>query len=263
MKNTALITGASGGLGRGLAFALARRGWHIILTGRNASRLAQVQAEIQVISSVETHLLDLADLPAVENFCNLLNNTVGAPGLLINNAACLPNGDFGAQPESEIQAAMTTNLLSPALMTRMFCAGQAPTQAVIFILSNAGRFPQPFNSVYSASKTGLRSLAECLQVELGSSTRICLAYPPIMATSLTSQFRKTSNLLPIANPLHISEKIIKAFEQGQNEITWLNWEGIPILFYQFAPRLFRKLLLSQRQRLRNLLSSTTPPAKEK
>lgn len=262
MKNTALITGASGGLGRGFALALARRGWHVILTGRNASQLAQVQAEIQVISSVETHLLDLADLPAVENFCNILNNTVGAPGLLINNAACMPSGEFLAQPESEIQAAMTTNLLSPALMTRMFCARQAPTQAVIFILSNAGRFPHPFNSVYSASKTGLRSLAECLQVELGPSTRICLAYPPIMVSSMTSQFRKTSNLLPQANPVHIAEKIIQAFERGHNEITWLNWEGIPILFYQFAPRLFRKLLESQAHELRNLFSSTTPPPKE-
>jgi short-subunit dehydrogenase len=263
MKYTALITGATGGLGRGFALALARRGWHVILTGRDASRLAQVQAEIQVFGSAETFLLDLADLPAVENFCDLLINTIGAPGLLINNAAGMPIGDFIALPENEINAALTTNLLAPALMTRVFCTGQTPTQAVIFILSTAGRIPQPFNSVYSASKSGLRSLAECLQVELAPTTRVCLAYPPIMASNLTEQFQATANSFPKANPLHISETIVQSFERGQNEIVWLDWESIPMLFYQLAPRLFRKLLKSQRNRLRNLFSPTLPLQQEK
>ena len=146
----------------------------------------------------------------------------------------------------DIETTLTVNLLAPAELTRRLCAASPVPGGVIFILSTAARIPQPFNSLYSASKAGLRFLAESLQVELAGKIRVCLAYPPLTETPMTARFTAP---IPKADPLVVAEKIIHAYERGQDEITWLDWEIFPVMFYRLFPQLFRYLLKTQRRSL--------------
>jgi short-subunit dehydrogenase len=249
MAKTALVTGAGSGIGRGMALALAQRGYHLVLVGRNLARLQAVADEVRRFSSASIRAVDLSDRTArVEMIENILSDG-GAPTLLVNNAALMPAGDFCQYPVGEIDAVFSANLLAPAELTRSFCVSPTPTQGVIFILSTAARFPQPYNSLYSASKAGLRFLAESLQVELAGKVRICLAYPPLTDTSMTGRFAAPPRFLRKASATSVAETIIKGFEAGRTEISWFDWELVPSLFYRIAPHTFRSILKKQRAAL--------------
>ena len=252
MAKTALITGASSGLGRGFALALARRDYHLFLTGRNQSRLEAVAREISNLSSSRIFRADLSDPSACSRLIDSVLAENGAPDLLVNNAASMPSGDFVQRSEAEIEATFFLNLIAPAELTRRFCTASSPTLGVIFVLSAAARFPQPYNSLYSASKVGLRFLAESLHVEFAGRTRICLAYPPLTATPMTDRIRMGRQLVRKADAVQVAERIIAAFESGRDEITWIDWEIIPSFLYRLTPGLFRYLLKSQRQTVRRI-----------
>ncbi len=250
MDKSALITGAGGGLGRGLALALARRGYHLFLHGRDESKLRALAVELEPYSRPSLYRADLSDPVACSRFIDSLLAETAPPRLVIHNAALMPAGEFLTLPAAEIESTFAVNLLAPAELTRRLCAASPAPEGVMFILSTAARFPQPYNSLYSASKAGLRFLAESLQVELAGRTRICLAYPPLTDTPMTARFALP---LPKAAPLPVAERIIRAYERGQNEITWLDWEIMPVLVYRLLPRFFRHLLQSKREMLKNAL----------
>jgi len=202
--------------------------------------------ELEPFTRPSLFCADLSDPAARSRFIdNLLAESL-PPRLVIHNAALLPAGEFPSLPAAEIESTFAVNLFTPAELTRRLCAASPAPEGVMFILSTAARFPQPYNSLYSASKAGLRFLAESLQVELAEKTRVCLVYPPLTETPMTTRF---TSPFPRANPLRVAEKIIRAYERGQNEITWLDWEIMPVLFYRLFPRLFRRLLKSQREML--------------
>jgi short-subunit dehydrogenase len=251
MTKAALITGASSGIGRGLALALARRGYQLILLGRDESRLRAVAREIESFSCPSVYCVDLANRGERAHFVDSLLAEAAPPSLVIHNAALMPTGNFLQRPITQIEATLAVNLLAPVELTHSLCTVSPAPEGVIFILSTAARFPQPFNSVYSASKAGLRFLAESLQVELAGRTRVCLAYPPLTKTPMTSRFKA-----PIrkADPLLVAEKIIHGYERGQDEMTWFNWEIFPVMLYRLFPRLFRHLLKTRRQSLDRLLN---------
>lgn len=253
MDKSALITGAGGGLGRGLAIALARRGYRLFLHGRDESKLRALAVELETDCRPSLYHADLSDPPSRSCFIDRLLAETAPPRLVIHNAAVMPAGEFLSLPPAEIESAFAVNLLAPAELTSRLCAAAPAPAGVIFILSTAARFPQPYNSLYSASKAGLRFLAESLQVELAGRTRVCLVYPPLTATPMTTRFALP---FPKADPLRVGEGIIRAYENGQNEITWLDWEVFPVMFYRLFPRLFRHLLKSQRAALKNALTHT-------
>ena len=248
MDKSALITGASGGLGRGLALALARRGYYLFLNGRDESKLRALAVELEPFTRPSLFCADLSDPVARSRFIDSLLAESAPPRLVIHNAALMPAGDFLSRSAAEIESAFAVNLLAPADLTHRLCAVNPAPEGLIFILSTAARFPQPYNSLYSASKAGLRFLAESLQVELAGQTRVCLVYPPLTATSMTASF---ASPFPKADPLRVAEKIIQAYERGQDEITWRDWEILPALLYRLFPRLFRRLLKSRRELLKN------------
>jgi len=258
MLKTALVTGAGSGIGRGLALALARRGYHLLLVGQDESRLQTVAGEIGLFSSASVYSVDISDTTARSRVMDSILAQNNAPTLLVNNAAIMPAGEFIQHPAVEIETAISVNLLAPAELTRRLCACPTPPKGVIFILSTAARFPQPYNSLYSASKAGLRFLAESLQVEFAGKIRICLAYPPLTATSMTDRFSAKHWPIYKADAIKVAERIIAGYEAGRDQITWLDWEVITGLLYRLAPRLFRLILKSQRLALREMFE----PAKK-
>jgi len=175
MKNPtyALVTGASQGLGRVFAYALAARKQNVILVARSRDRLESLANELHRSQSVLAEVLefDLASASAGSRLVRQLHDRNLQVNLLVNNAGIGIRGDFGTltlQRQMEMlslnNAAVVelTYSLLPSLM-------EIPQAGIINVSSTAGFQPVPYASLYAATKSFLTSFSLGLQEELRSS----------------------------------------------------------------------------------------------
>src|SRR4051812_39210968 len=166
MTSTALITGASRGLGRALAAALNGRGWRLVVDGRDADRLATAVAGFPRPDLVTAIPGDVAD----PGHRAALAEAVGpALELLVNNAS-----DLGPSPlpplvrlrTDDLQAVLAVNTVAPlALVQLTLPALQRPPGRVLNISSDAAVEAYPGWGGYGASKAALDQLSAVLAVE--------------------------------------------------------------------------------------------------
>lgn len=159
----ALLTGATGGLGRAIAKAMAERGAVLSLSARNQEALERLAAELPG-SGHEVLPADLAEPDAAER---LAAAAAGAEILIAN--AGLPGAgrltDFSA---AEVQRALRVNLEAPMLLARALYPPmlEAGSGHLVFISSLSGKAASPRTSVYNATKFGLRGFALGLRADL-------------------------------------------------------------------------------------------------
>ncbi|MEW6270736.1 MAG: SDR family NAD(P)-dependent oxidoreductase [Thermodesulfobacteriota bacterium] len=171
MSKGAIVTGATSGIGRALAAELARRGWALGLCARRAELLAEVQREIAAGTSgarVETEVLDVTDLDAVEHAIPRLAGRVGGVRLVVANAGIGGGRPVGGEGFELDAAIVRTNQLG-AMATidaavRLFRA-QGGGQ-VVGVSSVAGYRGLPGHAAYSASKAGLNAYLEAVRAEV-------------------------------------------------------------------------------------------------
>ncbi len=180
---TALITGASSGIGLEFAMELARRGAHnIILVARREERLTKVAQDISALWQARipsgmspTVQIVIADLSLTEERLSLVSKISGPVDLLINNAGFGSLGRF--ENGSEIDAVQMVRVNCEALMhlTRLFLPGMiehrrgdsgANRGAIINVGSVCSFVPMPFMAVYGATKAFVLSFSQALQAEL-------------------------------------------------------------------------------------------------
>lgn len=188
-RGTALVTGASRGIGRAIAAALAADGWEVTGTCRNPKRLATEEK----VPGVRYLPLDFSRKASVE----ALLRKVRAVDVLVNNAGSGSIGPAEEAPMDRVRALFEDNFfgavrITQALLPRMRTRRKG---AVIFIGSMAGEAPRAFSSFYAASKSALRSFAECLRMEVREyGIHVALVAPWFIATTFQqeSQVRKAS-----------------------------------------------------------------------
>jgi len=181
---TALVTGASRGIGRATAAALAREGARVWGLARDATALARLEAE----HGVAPVGADLADDAEVWSALDELTERAGGPPDIVVNAA----GVFGVEPcASETVVAfdeqLRINTRGPFLVMRALLPAmlERGSGLVVNIGSVAGRKAFPGNAAYSASKYGLRGLHEVVLEEIrGSGVRASLIEPAATDTGL-------------------------------------------------------------------------------
>jgi short-subunit dehydrogenase len=168
---TALITGASSGLGVEFAIQLAARGYHLILVARREERLEQVADKLRSDHGVEVIVFpaDLSKLEEIERVISVINTTPNLE-LLVNNAGFGINRRFiNADPEKEL-ALLQVHMTAPVMLCRAVLPGMAARNygVIINVSSLAGIIP--IRSVlYGSSKSFLISFSEALQEELHDS----------------------------------------------------------------------------------------------
>jgi short-subunit dehydrogenase len=158
--SVALVTGASGGIGRAIARGLARAGAKVIVTGRRARELEALAAEIgaRVI---------LADLTSPTD-ARRLAQEVGAIDVLVQNAALPATGELLGFSDAEIDRALDVNLRAPIVLSRHIGERMAERGRgqIVFIASLGGKVASPGTALYSATKFGLRGLSLALRDDL-------------------------------------------------------------------------------------------------
>lgn len=166
---TALITGASKGLGRAMALALSEAGARIILVSRDAGKLASVQNEIQANGgAAEVRVADVSDEQQVTQLEREVSDSGGRVQILINNAGINIRKNLVDFSLGEWRSVMDTNLTSVFLMCRAFVPHMKGSGygRVLNMTSIMSHISLPQRSAYSASKAALLGLIRALAQEL-------------------------------------------------------------------------------------------------
>jgi 3-oxoacyl-[acyl-carrier protein] reductase len=166
----AVVTGAGRGIGEAISRRLASMGALVLLVARDASRLAQVQSEIEASGgNAVTHPLDLRDQAAIEKLGQTVQKRHGRCDILVNNAGI---GEIGRplyqMPPEKWDAVFETNLRGPYLMIRALAPLMIAAAGghIVNISSLAGHNPLKNGTAYAASKWGLNGLTYSVAEEL-------------------------------------------------------------------------------------------------
>ena len=184
---TALVTGASSGLGVDFARDLARRGCHLVLVARREDRLKQVQAELQGQYGVKvmTVMLDLGDPQAPQMLHDHLKAQNTPVDILVNNAGF---GVFGMEldiPWDKTRQMLMLDIVALTHLTKLFARDMVKRGSgwMLQVASIGAYQPSPTYGAYSAAKSYVKSFSQALNYELRgtgvSSTCLC---PGVTAT---------------------------------------------------------------------------------
>lgn len=188
---TILVTGASSGIGRGIAVACARMGANVIITARNLVRLQETLAAMPG----NGHTIIVADLTDNEQRQQLVEKLPTLDGL-VHCAGVGSRVPCKNIEQSDIDNVMQPNFMAPVLLQTELLSAKKITKSasIVFIASRAAEMPSVGNAVYSASKGAIISYAKCLALELAPrKVRVNCICPAMVWTdlALTGASRET------------------------------------------------------------------------
>lgn len=195
----AVITGANSGIGEAFAQALGARGLQLVLTGRDAGRLAAVAEEVATTYKVQVHqvVVDLAD-PDGPAYLKAQVDALGLePDLLFNNAGAGYIGTFTQLPLDQQMAAIRVNVEALVMLTGLFLPGmlERGRGGIVNTSSAAGLQPLPHYAVYGATKAFVNSFSQALWAEVrGQGVRVVAVCPGPVADTRFGQRAGGSSL---------------------------------------------------------------------
>lgn len=248
---TALVTGASSGIGAALAVQLVRRGMHVIAHGRDPQRLAAL-AEIASAPNagrasplVTPIMADLATPGGPDLLAERLLAT-GPIDLLISNAGAGWAGSFTDITADRLDEILALNLRAPvrlahALLPAMLDRGKGH---LVFVGSIAGRLGVRHEAVYAAAKAGLDVFVESLRAELAETpVRLTFVIPAVVRTPF---FDRRGRPYDRSRPRPIpadraAAAILAAIEHDRPELYLPSWMRLPVVVRSLFPGGYRRL----------------------
>lgn len=197
---TALITGASSGLGRAFAVELARRGHDLVLVARDRGRLAELAADLQQTYAVATEVLpaDLAERDQTEQVADRLRDPSRPVDLLVNNAGFGLRGSFTKGDLSDEEQALDVMVRAVMVLTHA-AAGAMRTRGRGGILNVSSVAGFAVMGSYSAIKSWVTVFSEALSVELaGTGVLVTAVCPGFVHTEFHDRARMNMSALPDA-----------------------------------------------------------------
>lgn len=185
---TALVTGATGGIGGGIARALHRQGATVAISGRQVDKLEKLAAELG--SRVHVCPCDLANKAQVAKLIDDATAKLGRVDILVNNAGLTKDNLFMVMKDDQWDDVIAVNLTSTFMLMRAATRAMMRTKSgygrIINIASISGVFGNPGQGNYSASKAGMIGMSKSLAREVASRgiTVNCIA-PGFISTPMT------------------------------------------------------------------------------
>jgi len=167
---TAIVTGASAGIGAATCRRLAAKGANVVLAARSESRLDDLAAELHSESDAETLVVptDVRKEWAVDALITETVDTFGGIDILVNNAGLSRGSEVAEMSTEEYETVQETNVDGVFYMTRAAIPHVTEREGhLIFLGSFAGQYPRSFNPVYAASKWWTRGFAKSVAAQVG------------------------------------------------------------------------------------------------
>jgi NAD(P)-dependent dehydrogenase (short-subunit alcohol dehydrogenase family) len=194
-----IVTGGSDGIGRHICLKLADQGCAIAIVGRNQARLDAVVAECEARGAAEAraYAADLTDAAAIEQAAAAMLDDFGGMDILINNAGIWHKaGPLDSIDADMLVATVQTNLTALIQLTRHVLPAlrQQEEAAILNVASKSGVVAQAGQSVYSATKYGVRGFTDVLKVdEAETGVRVAGLY---QSGTNTGMFAKADEDVP-------------------------------------------------------------------
>lgn len=228
MTKTIVVTGATSGLGLALIGVLKSAGFNPILTGRNASAVGALGAEL----GVPGYQLDVSDPQSIRATAANIANDQGPIYGLINNAGIWLEGDFETYTPDAIQAVIDTNTTGTILMTHALLPDmlQRGKGVVVNTVSTGALYTRKLISVYSASKWAIRGFTGCLEVECApKGVRVMGFYPGKIDTNMYETAGIDRNLEAAMSPEQAASMVLVMLKD--ENMVWSQVSGRSIKDY--------------------------------
>lgn len=215
---SALITGASGGIGREFARQLAARARLLVLVARRQELLRQLRDELILAHpgiEIQIRVVDLSDSFQLQGIADWISAGNIDIDLLINNAGLGDLGSFVTSDPPRIEQIMLVNMNALTLLTRSILPGMIARNkgAILNVSSSAGFLPIPGFAVYAATKAYVTSFSEALRAELrGTNVTVSALCPGPVHTEFTDvAHRPGVDRFPAPEFVHVPvEKVVRA-----------------------------------------------------
>lgn len=250
-KGTALITGASSGIGATYAQRLAKRGYDVLLVARDQSRLEALAATLRKDNRVKVEVLkaDLTNRTDLDVVAQRIRDDQ-AISLLVNNAGVAINGTLAEGDPAKVDTLIQLNIVALTHLSAVAAStfGAAGRGAIINLASVVALIPEMFNAVYSASKAYVLSLTQTMQVELAKQgVQVQAVLPGITRTEIWERSGMDAAVLPPEMIMEVGEMVdaaLAGFDQG--ELVTIpslpdveDWQGMVTARTRLGPNLSR------------------------
>ena len=218
---TALVTGASKGIGTYIARALAREGMNLVLTARSAEALEELRQEVEALA-IPADVSDKADLQAL---VVRAISEFGSIDLLVNNAGMLLTLAYHKVFPQEIDDLIRVNLAGPMFLSWLVLPGMLERGSghIVNVASLAGKYGPAYNELYSSTKAALIAFTQSFRAsyrESGvSASAVC---PGFVETGMYARSRKhglrAPRVLGSTTPEAVAAAVVRAVKKDQPEI---------------------------------------------
>ena len=249
----ALITGATGGLGKAFVYALAKKGYKLILTGRSEEKLALLKAELLQNYNLPIHTIP-ADLSS-EQSRGALMQEIRAKGLalsmLVNVAGADVQKAFAQYSQEKLTFQCRVNFEASVALCNFAIANKAEKLEIINISSVSGIYPMPYFAIYSATKGALTSFSVALREEMkGKGVSVTAVLPGAMPTreDIKEQIKGQGawGKLAVKSPEWVAEYSIKAVQKNKRKVIPGFWNKVMRVSTAWLPTSWRLKFIANR-----------------
>lgn len=244
---TALVTGASRGIGQAIALELAKQGVkRLLLLARDATRLAEVAMEIELLGvEVVTLALDLTQLVEVNIVLAQTWRDYGPIHLLINCAGVAHQTPFLNSRLPQVQQEINVNLLGMYTITRLVARRMAAQREgkIVNVSSLMGKVAAPTMATYSATKFAILGFTQALRGELAAyNIRVMALLPSLTETDMVRELEWFRWIVP-TTPERVAQALVAGLRKESPEIL-VGWQShLAVWCNRIAPRLLERILL--------------------
>jgi 3-oxoacyl-[acyl-carrier protein] reductase len=244
---TALVTGASRGIGRAIALSLAKHKIkRLLLVARNRQKLAEVAAEIEALGTEVVILpLDLTQVIEVNIAIAQAWRDYGAIHLLVNCAGVAHQTPFLESKLSNVQEELETNLVGMYSITRLVARRMVRQRqgVIVNVSSLMGKVAAPTMATYSATKFAIIGFTQALRGELAAhNVRVLGLLPSLTDTDMVRDLQWFRWVVPMTSE-QVADALITGLQQESSEIL-VGWQShLAVLCNRIAPWLLEKVLL--------------------
>jgi uncharacterized protein len=255
MNKTALITGASSGIGKDLAYIHAEHGGGLILVARREDRLNDIKKELEDKHSIDVSVIvkDLSKIESAQEVYDEVKSANIEVDYLINNAGFGGSGKFYQRPWEQDLAMIQLNIISLSALTRLFLPDfvEKNSGRILNLSSIASLMPGPFQAVYFATKAYVSSFSYALAEELrDTNITVTAVLPGATETEFgrIAEVDKTDLFKHTASSYGVAQDGYNAMLAGKlNVMTGVSWGQR--LTMAMIPYLPKKMVMKQVRQL--------------
>ena len=250
----AFVTGATGGLGKAFVYALAKRGYKLLLTGRSEEKLLVLKEELAKKYPQTECEIYAADL-SLQASRDAMNAKIAGSGKKISLLANVAGADIQKGLEKYTQEKISfqcrVNFEAVVAFSKFAIDNRAEELQIVNVSSVSGIYPMPYFAIYSASKGALTSFSQALRAEMkGKGVKVTVVLPGAMPTraDIKAQIQGQGlwGKMAAKSPESVAEASLKAVAKNKRKVIVGFWNKVMRVGTCWMPTSWRLAFIARR-----------------